>query len=40
MADDFDMTAHRETWGHFTKLTNYGIVGVVALLILMALFLL
>jgi hypothetical protein len=40
MAEEFDMQAHRETWGSFIKLTNYGVVGVALLLILMALFLL
>ncbi len=40
MADDFDMRSHREMWGNFIKLTNYGVVGVALLLIFMALFLL
>jgi hypothetical protein len=40
MAEDFDMRSHRETWGSFIKLTNYGIVAVILLLVLMALFLL
>lgn len=40
MAEDFDMNAHRQTWGNFVKMTNYGVVGIALLLILMALFLL
>ncbi len=40
MAENFDMRAHRDTWGRFTKMATYGTVGVVILLILMALFLL
>ena len=40
MADDFDMRSHREMWENFIKLTNYGVVGVALLLIVMALFLL
>jgi hypothetical protein len=40
MAEDFDMRAHRETWGHFIKLSNFGVIGVLLLLVLMALFLL
>jgi len=40
MAEDFDMRTHRQTWDNFIKLTNYGVVGVALLLILMALFLL
>lgn len=40
MAEDFDMRAHRETWNHFIKMSNFGVVGVALLLILMALFLL
>jgi hypothetical protein len=39
MAEEFDMQAHRETWGSFIKLTNYVVVGVALLLIGMALFL-
>ncbi len=40
MADDFDMRDHRETWSSFIKMSNYGVVGVALLLILMAIFLL
>ena len=40
MAEDFDMRSHRETWSHFIKLANYGVVTVALVLIGMALFLL
>lgn len=40
MAEKFDMRDHDETWSRFTKMTVYGTVAVVVLLVLLAIFLL
>ena len=37
---DADYEAHRKTWHNFVRLTIYTSIGVIALLVLMALFLL
>ncbi len=38
MADQFDMTSHLEMWHDFTRLLFFGAAGVVAVLVLLALF--
>ena len=39
-AADFDMTPHLETWHSFIRMATYGIVGVILLMALLAIFLL
>ena len=38
--DDFDLKSHQEMWHTFNKMALYGAVGVAALLIVMAIFIL
>jgi hypothetical protein len=40
MASDFDLKPHQEQWHSFVKIMTYSVIGCVAVLVLMALFLL